>query len=172
MLSRSGQTSRILAIETQLKSVLQDYKDALNHDLLDKIQEMSLDGFESLIMTYLERCGYQALESLNRRDDGRLALLAQHDGLGTTLIVAHRSGKTLSGYQIMQVARSLKNMFIDRCLLIHFGGFEEVELDQSGIELIDAQSLLSRFIDHGIGVGQYPISQSYIDQSWFESYGR
>ena len=169
-LSAFGQSRKMLHLEKQLVQLQQEYQLAFNEHILMQLSQLSIDDFESLMMTYLERSAYKGLEVLNRRDDGRLALLAKHETQGTTLIIAHRSEKELRKSQILQIERSLQSLMVEQALIIHLGGFEDFSGLGGQVMLIDGLQLITCLIEKGIGVGHYSLTQSYVDQTWFESY--
>ena len=169
MCSAQGQTKKLLELEAQIKQQQSDYHQELLNHLEFKLQNMSLESFESLLMAYLERDQYSQLEALNRRKDGRLALLAQHIQ-GTALIIAQQSNKPLSQQQLEQISRSLKSMYIDSCLVIHLGGFEQPKLIPKNFTLINAQQFAALLIEKNIGVRTYTLSRAFVDLAWFDDH--
>ncbi len=169
MCSAQGQTKKLLELEAQIKQQQSDYHQELLNHLEFKLQNMSLESFESLLMAYLERDQYSQLEALNRRKDGRLALLAQHIQ-DTALIIAQQSNKPLSQQQLEQISRSLKSMYIDSCLVIHLGGFEQPKLIPKNFTLINAQQFAALLIEKNIGVRTYTLSRAFVDLAWFDDH--
>ena len=167
MCSAQGQTQNLLQLETTIDQKLSEYHYELLSHLESKLQQMSLASFESLLMAYLERDHYSQLEALNRRSDGRLALLAQHSR-GTTLVIAQQSKKALTIQQIEQISRNLKSMYVESCLVIHLGGFDVQASHFERFTLINATQFAEQLIEKSIAVRQYTVSRAFIDEAWFD----
>ena len=171
-LSERALSAEMRTLETQRAEAHKHYQRALRARLLSCISDFSPDGFESLITSLLNRSDYKQIEVLNRREDGRLALMAQHPDLGATLVIAHRSHKELQRAQLKQISRSLKTLGAQRAVLIYLGPTsDQLILNSSGesVHLIQASELISWMIDLNLGVNRYPTSQIFINPDWLET---
>ena len=171
-LSERALNAEMRALENQSVEAHKRYQRALRARLLSCISKFSPDGFESLVTSLLNRSDYEQVEVLNRREDGRLALMAQHQDLGATLVIAHRSHKELQRAQLKQISRSLKTLGAQRALLIYLGPkADHVMLNSSeeSVHLIQTSDLISWMIDLNLGVNRYPTSQVFINPDWLET---
>ena len=167
-LSDLSQGLELLNIERQLSTLADAHKSMIRKYLLEKISALSIDAFESLLLSYLERSAYHSIESLNRREDERIAILAQHHQLGSTLVIAHRSSEPLTIAQLDQLSRGLSSLNVERGEVIHLGGFE-IQCDKrNNLNLIDGEQLTSLLLEKEVGVKRYYAPHYFLDPSWFE----
>ena len=124
------------------------------------------------MLSLLEGDAYDQVEVLNRRKDGRIAMIGQHTDLGSTLIIADRNHKILKRTQIDQINRSLKSLGAERALLI-YPGPTDVNLDDiidpNAFTLVQAADLTHWMVERGLGVSHYQTSQIFIDPDWLET---
>ena len=167
-LSEFAQDESLLQLERECLELQKSHRSMITDRLLKRLKVVDLDSFKAMLLSYLERSAFHSLESLNKRDDDRIAILAQHDQLGSTLIVAHRSEEPMTNAQLDQLSRGLSALNVERGEVIHFGGFEAIEDERNNLKLIDAMRLTDLFTELEIGVGRFHTPQYYLDPSWFD----
>jgi hypothetical protein len=125
-----------------------------------------------LVVSLLNRDDYEHIELLNRREDGRIALIAQHLSFGATLVIATRSHKTLKHAQVERISRSLKTLGAERAIFIYLGpsdvSFDHVSSSKH-VLLVQASDLTRWMVERGLGVSHYQTSQTFIDPDWLET---
>ena len=166
-LSTFGMSMEMIELEKERIKLNERYQQAFTHTLINSIRALSPAQFESLLYSWLLSEGYQDLELLNRRDDGKLAMMAHHATLTPTLIVAQRHDKALRNDQLGLITRSLKGLFVDRAIVINLAGFEMATSDPR-LTLINGSDFTRSLTEREVGVFHYHTTHALIDEAWFK----
>ena len=148
--------------DEQIAALYRKLNERLAEELLERVKQVSPDGFEQLVVSLLEKMGYGQGEAVGRSGDGGIDGIINQDALGLekVYIQAKRWQNQVGEPEIRNFAGSLDKQGANKGVFITSSSFsstaeETARLISAGnkfIRLIDGEELARLMINHGVGV--------------------
>ena len=148
--------------DEQIAVLYRKLNDRLAEELLERVKQVSPDGFEQLVVSLLEKMGYGQGEAVGRSGDGGIDGIINQDALGLekVYIQAKRWENLVGEPEIRNFSGSLEAKGASKGVFITSSSFgprarETAHFISAGnkfIRLIDGEELARLMINHGVGV--------------------
>ena len=164
--------------EEKVREGYEAIRQNLIRDLLNRLLEISPDGFERLVLSLLEKLGYGVGKVVGKSGDGGIDVEINQDALGLekVYVQAKRWQQAVGAPQIREFAGSLSAQGAVRGVFVTTSRFtpkalEEAKAISQGhqtVLLMEGQQLASLMLDRDVGVVTYETyTIKKLDENYF-----
>ena len=176
-LSSWGLPSRFIELENQVNEARREHAELVKRALLQRLSELSDDGFRQAISLMLERNGIQHIDLLASDNEGGFVLLADQRR-GTTeekvVILVSKAWSQVDADTVKLLQSRATELGVGGGILISMGTFTNVAVSQTearhgaNIQLIDGELLANLFYQARVGLRSSTWTFCYPDLSFFK----
>ena len=168
--------------DEQIAALYRKLDERLAEELLERVKQVSPDGFERLVVNLLEKMGYGEGQTVGRSGDGGIDGIINQDALGLekVYIQAKRWENPVGEPEIRNFSGSLEAKGASKGVFITSSSFgsrarETARFISAGnkfIRLIDGEELARLMINHGVGVvSEIMYDVKKLDENYFAEDG-
>ncbi len=165
--------------EELIADALEDLRESVVHDLLDRISRMHPTAFERLVLELLHAMGYGTsrddLQHVGRSGDGGIDGVISLDRLGLerVYVQAKRWQASISSEQVRGFMGALQLQGASKGVFMTTSSFTKDAREASSrargsIVLIDGARLATLLVDHGVAVSHKTLRIPKVDGDYFE----
>ncbi|MDX2175034.1 MAG: restriction endonuclease [Candidatus Sumerlaeia bacterium] len=164
--------------DEQISSAIEEIRETVAADLLDRLKAGSPAFFERVVLEVLHRMGYGAarkdLQAVGGVGDGGIDGIISLDKLGLekVYVQAKRWNNPVGRPEVQGFYGALAGLRARKGVLITTSSFSAQALDfaktAEGFVLVDGTRLTQLMIDHGVGVTLQPIQVPRLDSDFFD----
>lgn len=174
-LSEQGLSDETLSAEKEILSLSEEMAQQTAQTLSDVLATIPTDALEQIVLTILERAGYEQIKISKRGGNDDVYFSALQSGLSQTRVCVQVIGQTdreLRGEDIAQLRGTLHHYGASAAVIVHLGSVSEDAMAEvqeeklASVTIMQREDIVQQMIQAGLGVRTYHAPMVMVDTTF------